>query len=97
MIEGLYLHENYFTPDHNIYKELKLNEEEEFVLIRFVSWNAHHDFGQSGLDLEKFKQSMKFVAPVAKAAGVSIEETTGFLATLADSGITKPFFLLYCF
>jgi len=49
--DGLYLHENYFKPDHKIKKELMLNEDDEYVILRFVSWNAHHDYGQSGLDL----------------------------------------------
>jgi len=50
--DGLYLHENYFTPDPTIKEDLGLKEDEDFVLLRFVSWNAHHDYGQSGLDLE---------------------------------------------
>lgn len=49
--DGLYLHDNYFKPDQNIKSELSLKENEEFVILRFVSWNAHHDYGQSGLDL----------------------------------------------
>lgn len=49
--DGLYLHDNYFKPDQNIKKELSLKEDEEYVILRFVSWNAHHDYGQSGLDL----------------------------------------------
>jgi ABC-type transporter Mla subunit MlaD len=45
-------------------------------------------FTSSALDLEKFKESMKYVAPVARAAGVSIEETTAMLSVLADAGIS---------
>lgn len=44
-------------------------------------------FNKSALNLEGFSEAMKFVAPDAAAAGVSIEETTALLATLADSGI----------
>lgn len=44
-------------------------------------------FTGSALDINKFQESMKFVAPVAKAAGVSLEEASSMLATLADSGI----------
>ncbi len=44
-------------------------------------------FSSSALDLSTFKESMKYVAPVAKAAGVSIEEATAMLGALADSGI----------
>ena len=44
-------------------------------------------FSSSALDMASFQNSMKYVAPVAKAAGVSIEETTAMLARMADSGI----------
>lgn len=44
-------------------------------------------FSTSALDMEKFAESMKYVAPVAKSAGFSIEETTAMLGKLADSGV----------
>jgi len=44
-------------------------------------------FSTSALDLEKFRESMKLVAPVAKAVGVDLEETTALLGTLASNGI----------
>ena len=44
-------------------------------------------FSSTALDMGSFKDSMKFVAPVAKAAGLSIEETTAMLGALANNGI----------
>ena len=44
-------------------------------------------FSGSALNLERFTQSMKFVAPVAKTAGFTMEETTALLMNLADQGI----------
>ena len=44
-------------------------------------------FSTSALDMETFANSMKFVAPVAKSAGMSIEETSAMLAVLANAGI----------
>ena len=44
-------------------------------------------FTGSALNLERFTQSMKFAAPVAKTAGFTIEETSAMLMTLADAGI----------
>jgi len=44
-------------------------------------------FTSSALDIEKFQTSMTKVAPIAKAAGFSIEDTTAIMAQLADSGI----------
>lgn len=44
-------------------------------------------FSSSALDMGSFQDSMKFVAPVARAAGIGIEETTAMLAALANNGI----------
>lgn len=44
-------------------------------------------FSTSSLDMETFAESMKFVAPVAKSAGMSLEETSAMLAVLANNGI----------
>ena len=44
-------------------------------------------FTSSALDLEKFQTSMTKVAPIAKSAGFSIEDTTAIMAQLSDSGI----------
>lgn len=44
-------------------------------------------FSTSALGMENFAESMKYVAPVANSAGMSIEETTAMLGKLADNGI----------
>jgi len=44
-------------------------------------------FSSSALDMESFQDAMKYVAPVAAAAGVSIEETTAMLGQMANAGI----------
>lgn len=44
-------------------------------------------FSSSALDMEKFANSMKYVAPVANSAGMSLEETTAMLAVMANAGI----------
>jgi phage-related minor tail protein len=44
-------------------------------------------FSTSALDMESFGEAMKYVAPVAKSAGLSIEETTGMLASLSNAGV----------
>jgi uncharacterized protein len=60
-MELCYLHPNYFTPDKNILKELKLKEDERFILIRFVSWNANHDFGIKGLNDKNKDEVIRFL------------------------------------
>ena len=43
--ELAYLHPNYFTPDINVLEELGISKGEQFVIFRFVSWDAAHDIG----------------------------------------------------
>jgi TP901 family phage tail tape measure protein len=45
-------------------------------------------FVRSGLDLEKFRESMKLVAPIARATNIDIETTTASLSKLADAGLS---------
>lgn len=45
-------------------------------------------FSSSPLDINKFQESIKNVAPVANAAGLSLEQTSAMLGVLAKSGIT---------
>jgi len=44
-------------------------------------------FSSSALDLDRFTESMKYVAPVAASAGISLEEASAMLAILANNGI----------
>ena len=44
-------------------------------------------FSSTALDINSFQDSMKYAAPVANAAGVSIETTTAMLGALANAGI----------
>jgi hypothetical protein len=44
-------------------------------------------FSSTALDMESFAESMKYVAPVANSAGLSLEDTTAMLGTLANAGV----------
>jgi predicted glycosyltransferase len=65
-MELCYLHPNYFKPDKSVLKMLKVNDNERFVIIRFVSWNAAHDVGQIGLTLEAKHLMVKELSKYAK-------------------------------
>ena len=52
-MELFYLHKNRFKPDKTVLKELNISEGETFTLFRFVSWEAFHDIGQKGLNLNE--------------------------------------------
>jgi hypothetical protein len=44
-------------------------------------------FNKTALSVDTFRESMKFVAPIAQAANASVEETTALLGVLANAGI----------
>jgi len=50
--ELAYLHPNYFQPNPGILQELGLDYKNRYILLRFVSWEAIHDIGQHGLDID---------------------------------------------
>jgi uncharacterized protein len=47
--ENAYLHPSNFIADKSIYHSLGIGAGEKYFLLRFVSWGATHDVGQSGL------------------------------------------------
>ncbi|MDD5141897.1 DUF354 domain-containing protein [Methanoregula sp.] len=60
--ELAYLHPNIFKPDVSILDELGVQNGEPFIILRFVSWGAHHDIGKKGIQdkLELVKKLEKF-------------------------------------
>ena len=60
---------------------LNANETQRVVDIMAMSMN------KSALGLDSFGEAMKYIAPNAKAANVSIEDTAAMIAILADNGI----------
>ena len=59
--EVAYLHPKYFQPDPSIFQELGLKDGEPYILLRFISWDAAHDFGQHGI-----QNKLKFVNELEK-------------------------------
>ncbi len=64
--ELAYLHPRRFKPDISVLNEMKVKEGEIFVILRFVSWNATHDLGQSGLLLSDKYALIKEISKYAK-------------------------------
>lgn len=50
-MELTHLAPRYFTPDQEVLKQYGINAEDKFFVVRFVSWDASHDMGQTGLTL----------------------------------------------
>lgn len=67
--ELAYLHPNRFVPNKSILKELEVEENEKYVVLRFVSWNASHDIGHKGIS---YKNKIKAIEEFSKYAKVFI-------------------------
>lgn len=48
--ELAYLHPNRFDPDPSILHDVGLDQDDRFVILRVVDWNAIHDAGDSGFE-----------------------------------------------
>lgn len=68
-IELFYLHPAIFVPDKSIFKILGIDRSQDYVIIRFVSWDAHHDIGQNGFSVE---EKRKLVLSLAKQIKVFV-------------------------
>ncbi len=51
--ELAYLHPNRFTPDKDVVRRAGIDPDSTYFLVRFVSYEASHDLGSSGLGLER--------------------------------------------
>ncbi len=85
--ELAYLHPNRFTPDKNLLKNLGINPDEKYCLVRFVSWQAHHDVGQHGFDQDL---KIQFVNELSKYAKVYITSEAGLPAELEKYKLKIP-------
>ncbi len=65
-IELFYLHSNYFKPNSNIYSLLGIDKKERYCIVRFVSWDAHHDIGLDGITLENKIYLVREIAKICK-------------------------------
>jgi uncharacterized protein len=64
--ELAYLHPNRFTPDISVLHELGVEQNEKYMILRFVSWNATHDIGHKGISLENKLKAVKEFSTFAK-------------------------------
>jgi len=65
-MELAYLHPNYYKPNPEIRDFLKVSKDEKYVILRFVSWEAAHDFGHAGMSLENKRKVVNLLASYAK-------------------------------
>ena len=76
--ELFYLHPSVFTPDRQKLRDVGFNPDEDYILVRFVAWNASHDIGKHGLDdagkIELVKKLSKYGRMYVSAEGNVPEE-----------------------
>jgi len=65
-MELCYLHPNYFVPNASIFDALGLRKDEKYIILRFVSWNASHDVGHSGLSLDMKRKVVRGLSKYAR-------------------------------
>lgn len=69
-----YLHHDYFSPDPTVLDLLGVKEGEKFVIMRFVSWQAGHDIGHSGLSLDMKRKAVRMLSNYARVFITSEKE-----------------------
>ncbi|SMD46295.1 hypothetical protein SAMN00777080_4977 [Aquiflexum balticum DSM 16537] len=65
-MELSYLHPNYYTPNPDIFQILGISPGERYVIVRFVSWAAAHDFGHAGISLENKTKAVLEMSKLVK-------------------------------
>lgn len=85
--ELAYLHPKRFTPDKTVLKHLGVNEDEPFVILRFVSWVASHDRGHAGIS---FENKLKAIEEFSKYAKVFISSESELPKELEKYRINIP-------
>jgi uncharacterized protein len=78
--ELAYLHPKRFKPDIEIVKNLGIDTAQKYCLIRFVSWQAHHDVGRRGFTYDQKLTLVKHISKYAKVYISSEAPVSGELA-----------------
>lgn len=87
-MELAYLHPNYYSPDPAILDVLGVHENENYAIVRFVSWAAAHDYGHTGMSLEN---KIEAVERISKHARVFITSEGRLPERLEKYRIRIPF------
>lgn len=64
--ELAYLHPNYFKPDPSVLNHLGVNENEKFVIMRFIALKASHDKGHHFMSEEIKRKAVHELSKYAK-------------------------------
>lgn len=90
--ELYYLDPSHFTPDKDVLRKNAFNPDERYVVVRFVAWQASHDFGFKGLN---DKDKIKYVEELSKYARVYISSEKPLSNELEKYRINIPYELIH--
>lgn len=86
-LELCYLHPNFFRPNKDILDILGVRDDEKYLIVRFVSWEAAHDYGHKGLS-NSYK--MKLVNELSKYGRVFISSESEIPDELKSHAVDIP-------
>ncbi|MBR2674865.1 MAG: DUF354 domain-containing protein [Mogibacterium sp.] len=90
--ELFYLHDEEFAPNRESIERYGIDTTEPYITVRFISWNASHDFGIKGLsDREK----VEFVEELSALGRVYISSEKELPAELEKYKINLPFEMIH--
>ncbi len=64
--ELAYLHPNRFTPNIGILNKYELTENEDYFILRFNAFNAHHDIKEGGMSMRQKQELVKLLSSKGK-------------------------------
>lgn len=67
--ELAYLHPNRFSPDASVLRRYDIDASRPYLIVRFVSWQSVHDFGESGFS---YAGKLRLVEQLARHGRVLI-------------------------
>ena len=73
-MELAYLHPNYFVSNNNAHEILGIEKDKPYVIIRFVNWQANHDYGHTGISIGNKIKAVKEFSRYAKVFITSEKE-----------------------
>lgn len=68
-MELFYLHDKQFKPEPKVLNDLNIKNYEKISVLRFISWQAHHDKGQKGFSEN---EKIELVKEISKSSRVFI-------------------------
>ncbi len=85
--ELAYLHPRYFKPDDAVLDYLGVSKNDNFIILRFISWSAHHDVDLKGL---KKGEEAEFIKALEEFGRVFITSERKLSKELEKYRLTVP-------